>query len=71
MHSFEPLCPCEYKMRIKKDFHFWPSEIAASVHGQYGQSRWDWPHMQAAISEGQKWKTFFNAHFVFTWVKRF
>ena len=55
---FEPLCPCEAKMSIKKVFHFWPSEIAASVHGRYGLSRLDWPHMLAATSEGQIKKTF-------------
>ena len=45
-------------MSIKKVFHFWPSKIAASMHGRYGPSRLDWPHMLAAITEGQKWKTF-------------
>ena len=45
-------------MSIKKVFHFWPSQIVASMHGQYGPSRLDWPHMLAAISEGQKWETF-------------
>ena len=45
-------------MNIKKVFHFWPSEIVASVQGRYGQSRLDWPHMLAAISEGKEWKTF-------------
>ena len=45
-------------MSIKKVFYFWPSEIPARVHGRYGPSRLDWPHMLAAISEGQKWKTF-------------
>ena len=57
-HFFESPHPCEDKMSIKKVFHFWPSEIAASVHGRYGQSRLDWPHKLAAISEGHKWKTF-------------
>ena len=58
MHIFKPLCTCEDKMSIKKVFHSWHPEIAASVHGRYRPSRLDWPHMLATISEGQKWKTF-------------
>ena len=55
---FEPLCPCEDKMSIKKVFHFWPSEIAASM---CGQSSHDGPYRLctlAAFSTGKKWKTF-------------
>ena len=58
VHFFEPLCPCKDEMSIKKVFHFWPSEMAASVHCQYDPSRLDWQHMLAAISNGQKRKFF-------------
>ena len=53
VHFFEPLYPCEDKMSIKKVFHFLPSEIAASMHSQYGPSRLDRPHMLAAVTNGK------------------
>ena len=58
VHFFEPLYPCEDKMGIKKQFHFCPSEIAASLHGQSSLDGPVRPCTLAAISEGQKWKTF-------------
>ena len=48
VHFFEPLCTCEDKMRIKKVFHFWPSEIAASVHGRYGPH---WARIQKKVQK--------------------
>ena len=58
VHFFEPLCPCEDKISIKKVFHFWPLEIAARVHANMAHQGCIGQHMLGAISEGQKWKTF-------------
>ena len=58
VHIFEPLCPCEDKMSIKKVFHFWPLKIAASMCSQSSLDGPYWPCTLAAISEGQKWKIF-------------
>ena len=63
LHFFEPLCPCEDKMSIKKVFHFWPLEIAASMCDQSSLDGRYWPCTLAAISEGQKWN---DAYFVST-----
>ena len=58
VHFFESLCPCEDKMSIKKVFHFWPSEIAASMCGQFSLDGPYQPCALAAIAKCQKWKAF-------------
>ena len=49
---------------LKKNFHHWSSEVQASVHGQCGPSRLDWPCKLGGSSEDQWW-IFSYAHFVF------
>ena len=38
---FETLYPYEDKIRMKKKFHHWTSDVQASMHGRSGPSRLD------------------------------
>ena len=58
VHFFETLYPYEDKIRMKKIFHQWTSEIQASMHGRSSPSRLDWPCTLAGTSEVQRWNFF-------------